>query len=256
VATPREAEATWHRNARATRQRARGIVAAHRLGIAVPSARLQQAVASLSSHHGAAEPSMTKGWDRQMDQKVEALRQHITALASTRTKGKGKGGGSGSGTITASGGAKSKGKGKGQWGWQIDCSRCGSFEHAATSCPKLSAQCANCGKTGHTSIKCRSPDVAKVTCACCGEPGHKKVECPKSDYDCKKCGKQGHLQSVCWHKDGHKTQDAKVEPTKKKAVVEDDAQTSILTASWQCTDLGCGAYNKDEDASNAELATK
>ena len=45
-------EPSWHRNLRRSRQRARGLLAAHRLGFLVSPATLQSAAAKLQHHHG------------------------------------------------------------------------------------------------------------------------------------------------------------------------------------------------------------
>ena len=120
----------------------------------------------------------------------------------------------------------------------------------AAHCTKLKAICANCGKQGHLSVKCKSPDTSTMKCSCCDEGGHVKADCPKAHLECHLCGKTGHMKNKCWHKDkeGFVKTDSKETQSKKQKGATEAGVCNAWAARWQCMVTNCGALYADADA--------
>ena len=119
-------EPSWHRNERKERQWARGLIAASKIGIAIPKHYLEQAH-SILAHHHATDPHMMQTWlEQQFRDFMAATGKGDHAADGGKAKGNGKGKGK-QGTKGASKGGQA-GKGWGDAG--KTCFRCGSLNHA------------------------------------------------------------------------------------------------------------------------------
>ena len=192
-------EPSWHRNLRKERQRARGLIAASKIGIQIPPHIIEQALQVLAPHH-ATDPHRIQSWT--LDQKIHNLQSQISDLCSAHGKGGYAAGGSkakgkGKGYKGTKGGSKGAKAGKG-WGHAgVACYRCGDLDHAPHLCPilHLGAVCKKCSKGGHTEQMCKDKAGSQL-CGCCGKAGHHGKACSNKGHMCITCNKTGHMDHM------------------------------------------------------------
>ena len=259
IKIPREQDTSQHRNSRARRQVARGIIAADKLGFNIEDRILVGAQKRLVAYHGTPSTSensdkcdMTK-WSTNQSQMMMVpmmmgggsyggFEGHASHHNVPRNMGgKGKGGK----------GAKAGGKGKGGMVMQMcqpcgyedltwqnpqpaqPCSRCLSKDHYKNQCPYRNHLCEVCNKHGHLPAACRKALGLKA-CACCGKDNHEMKDCIHKEKTCNTCKKVGRLASVCT---------AGTADTKKQADSTTTAQATdeAKQEAW-CSQ--CGTFNK------------
>ena len=213
----REPETSRHRNVRARRQVARGVIAADKLGFNIDEKVLVGAQKRLAAHHGT--PAVVDNTDKvSMNQwhypsPMEMMHMIMESGGYGGVKG---GGGKGKGGKGAKawGGGKASGKGKGgkdlqacqpcgydDLAWRNPqpahpCPRCGSKDHYKNQCPHRNTLCEACNKYGHTSAYCKAGGGLQP-CACCGKDNHKTADCKHKTKTCNTCKQVGHLSTMC-----------------------------------------------------------
>ena len=171
-------EDAWHRNLRRSRQSAKGILAAVKLGLDIPEATVEAAKCVLFEHH-ATDADTMPSWTAQqkMQNRISQLENMMNGNyhATPNQKGMmpwGKGGNPGGKGGSEGGGKDGKGGGKGGGGKGGNaaqnlpgpCCRCGGM-HTKSQCSAFLEQkiCQNCCMPEHLKSQCRNATVDENT---------------------------------------------------------------------------------------------